>query len=197
MGATTPHSVSALLLSAGLLAGLMAVSATPVAADDDSTPEPAVGVDALSGLSSGLGDGDTSDRVPTGDPNDPLAGGPGGTSDVSDGDATGADTGTTDGSDTTGADTGTTGGSDATDPATSSANPMFKLMLDLILDDVQAAETEARMAGKTLTEAQRTDVARESVKDLITFLQETGLLGEVDKRELLKQIEGIPTEPEE
>jgi hypothetical protein len=40
-------------------------------------------------------------------------------------------------------------------------------------------------------------VAAESVKDLITFLQATGILGEVDTRDILKQIEGIPTEPQD
>jgi len=210
MGATTPRSGFALLLSAALLAGLMVVSAVAVGADDDdaelkkafeqaglewfdspgdgadddATPEPAVGVDALSGLSADLGSGDTSDPALTGDLNDPLAGRTGGTSDETETEATGAEPGTTE-------------GSDPTDPTTSSANPMFKLMLDLILEDVQAAEAEAKASGKTLTEAQRSAVAAESVKDLITFLQETRLLGEVDKRELLKQIEGIPTEPEE
>ncbi len=205
MGATTPRSGFALLLSAALLAGLMVVSAVAVGADDDdaelkkafeqvglewfdspgddATPEPAVGVDALSGLAAGEGD-DTSDRAPTGDLNDPLAGGTGGTSDETETEATGAEPGTTE-------------GSDSADPATSSTNPMFKLMLDLILEDVQATEAESKAAGKTLTEAQRSAVAAESVKDLITSLQEIGLLGEVDKRELLKQIEGIPTEPEE
>ncbi len=74
---------------------------------------------------------------------------------------------------------------------------MFKLMLDLIIEDVRAAETEAEAAGKSLTEAQRSAVAAESVKDLITFLQETGLLGKVDTRELLEQIQAIPTDSEE
>jgi len=169
MEATTLRRAFALLLSAGLLAGFMVASAVPVGAADDATPEPAVGVDALSGLSADLEGGGTSDPALTGDLDNPLAGGTGGTSDDADPDATGAEPGTTDSS---------------------------KLMLDLILDDVQAAEAEAKMAGKTLTQTERTAVATGSVKDLITFLQETGLLGEVDKRELLKQIEGIPTEPE-
>jgi hypothetical protein len=163
----------------------MAVSAVPVVADDDATPEHAVGVDALSGLSADLGGGDVSDGEGTGDLNDPLGGGSGGTAEDADADVT------------SGSDPGTSDGSDPTDRATSETNPMFRLMLDLILEDVQAAEAEAKAIGKTLSEAQRSAVAAESVKDLITFLQETGILGEVDRRDILKQIEGIPTEPQD
>ena len=69
---------------------------------------------------------------------------------------------------------------------------MFKLMLELILEDVRANEAKAKAAGKTLTDAQRSAVAAQSVKDLVTFLQETGLLGDVDTRKILQQIEGDP-----
>jgi hypothetical protein len=181
MDAMTLRRSFALLLSATLLAGLIVVAAVPVGAADDDE-EPGIGMDALAGLGADGGGSDASDSALTGDLNDPLAGGTGGTSDGSDADVTGTEPGAAD-------------GSDPTDPATSSANPMFKLMLDLILEDVQAAE--AKMAGRTLTEAERTAAATRSVTDLIAFLQETELLGDVDTREVLKQIEGIPTEPEE
>jgi len=182
MEATRLRRIIALLLSAVLLAGLTVISMGPVGADDDED-ERAVNVDAFEGLGANAGGSDTSEPAGTGDLDDPLGGGSQGSSDD-------AGTGVTSGS-----DPGTTDGSDGTVPAAQSANPMFKLMLDLILEDVQAAEARARAAGQTLSGTQRAAVAAESVQGLIAFLQESGLLGEVDTRELLKQIEAVPAEP--
>lgn len=177
MGASTSRSGLARLLAAVLLIVLMLASAVPVGASDDEEGS-GIGMDALAGLGLDEGGGEP-EQSPTGDLNDPLAGGSGGSSE-------GGDT------EETSSEPGTDQGSDPVDPATSETNPMFKLMLDLILEDVQAAEAEAKAVGKTLTEAQRSAVAVASVKDLVAFLQQTGLLGEVDTRELIKQIEAIP-----
>ncbi len=95
MGATAPRSGFALLLSAVLLAGFMAVSVVPVGASDDED-ESGVGMDALQGLWADEGGGDPS-SPPTGDLNDPLAGGSGGSSDESETEETGAEPGTTEG----------------------------------------------------------------------------------------------------
>jgi hypothetical protein len=182
MGATKPRSGFVLRLGAALLAGLVVVQAVPVGAADEDD-ESAVGMNALEGLMGDGGGGDL-DRSPSGDLDDPLAGGSGGPPSES-------------GTEETGAEAGTTEGSDPADSATASANPMFKLMLELILEDVRATEAKAEAAGKTLTDAQRSAVAAQSVKDLVTFLQETGLLGDVDTREILQQIEAIPAGSEE
>lgn len=183
MNATSGRRTGTALLSAVLLAGILAASAMPVGADDDEDGS-GIGMDALAGLGADGGGGATSDAAGTGDLNDPLGGGSGSSTEGTETETTGAEPGAADGTDPGAA-------------SASTANPMFRLMLDLILDDVQAAEAEAQAAGRPLTQAQRSAVAAKSVKDLIAFLQESGLLGDVDRSQLLQQIEAIPTEPEE
>ncbi len=183
MGVTRSRSWLVLLLSAALLAGLMVVAAVPAGAEEEED-QSEIGMDALVGLAADEGGGDTSDPASTGNLNDPLAGNAGGSSEEA-------------GIETTGTSPGTTDSSDATSAATASANPMFRLMLELILEDVQAAEAEAEAGGKTLTEAQRSQIAARSVQDLIAFLQETGILLDVDERGLAERIGAIPTDQEE
>jgi hypothetical protein len=184
VSSTTPGRGFRLLLGTSLLAGLVAVSTAAIGADEEDT-EAGVGMDALAGLGADEGGGD-SDRPSTGDLNDPLGGGTGGPSVEGETEETGTEPATTE-------------GSDPTDPAAISANPMFKLMVDLIAADVQAAEAQAKADGRTLKPEERLAVAKGAARDLVTFLQQTGLLdegasGDADANELLQQIMGIPTE---
>lgn len=183
MGEKRSSSRCALLLSTALLVGLMVVSTLPVGAQEEEEDQSGIGMDALAGLAADDGGG-TSDPASSGNLDDPLAGDADGSSEETD-------------TETRAAPLGTTDGSDPTASAAASANPMFELMLDLILEDVQAAEAEVRAGGKTLTEAQRSRIAARSVQDLIAFLQETGILRDVDTRGLAERIGAIPTEPEE
>lgn len=192
MEATTSRRMVTLLTCAALLAGLMTVSAMPLTAADDDD-EPAIGIDAFEGLGANDGGGgETSSPGPTGDLDNPL----GETSDGSSDGAGEGDTPGTDGAVTEGA--GATGAG-ATDAGATSPNPMFQLMADLILSEVRRAEAEAAKSGTTLTEVEKVAVAKGAARDLITFMQEAGLLGpgasgDENANDLLKQIEATPTD---
>lgn len=192
MEVTTWRRASALLVSAASLAALLTVSAGPVVAEEDDE-QPAIGIDAFEGLGANEGGGDeASSPGPTGDLDNPLEGASGDASPGSgEGEEPGAEGATVEGAGAT--DTG------ATDTGATSANPMFQLMADLILSEVQRAQAEAAKSGSTLTEAEKVAIAKGAARDLITFMQQAGLLGpgasgDENANDLLRQIEAIPTD---
>ena len=137
MGASTSRSGLARLFAAVLLIVLMLASAVPVGASDDEEGS-GIGMDALAGLGLDEGGGEP-EQSPTGDLNDPLAGGSGGSSE-------GGDT------EETSSEPGTDQGSDPVDPATSETNPMFK------------AAAAARGIGEPLYELLVLELTSESVR---------------------------------